>query len=82
MEKFEIFIKRGFTKIKHGYIIINVKRKRKEAKKMTKITATNKKEFEEIKKEYRNKGFNFVTFGAKLAEMENENGDFVVIERR
>lgn len=49
---------------------------------MKKITATNKKEFEEIKKEYRNNGYNFVTFGTKLAEMENANGDFVVIERK
>lgn len=49
---------------------------------MKKILAASKKEFEEIKKEYRNNGYYFITFGTKLAEMENINGDFVVIERR
>lgn len=48
---------------------------------MKTIKAESKKQFEEIKKEYREKGYNFVTFGTKLAEMENEKGDFIIIKR-
>lgn len=48
----------------------------------TTIKANSKKEFEELKKEYRNKGYNFVTFGTKLVEMESMNGEhFIVITR-
>ena len=50
--------------------------------KMKRITATSKKNFEELKKEYRNKGYHFVTFGTKLAEMEDMTGNMVVIERK
>ena len=48
----------------------------------TTIKANSKKEFEELKKEYRNKGYNFVTFGTKLVEMETIDGEnFVIITR-
>lgn len=48
---------------------------------MKRIKANSKKQFEELKKEYRNKGYNFITFDTKLVEMENMSGDMVVIER-
>jgi predicted peroxiredoxin len=48
---------------------------------MKRIKANSKKQFEELKKEYRNKGYNFITFCTKLVEMENMSGDMVVIER-
>ena len=48
---------------------------------MKRIKANSKKQFEELKKEYRNKGYNFITFGTELVEMENMSGDMVVIER-
>jgi hypothetical protein len=47
---------------------------------MTKIKATSKKEFETLKKEYREKGYNFITFTKDFVEMEK--GDkLVVIEK-
>lgn len=49
---------------------------------MKTIIAKNKAEFEAIKKEYRSKGYNFLTFGTKVAEMENRQGDVVIIERK
>ena len=46
------------------------------------IKANNKKEFEALKKEYRNKGYNFVTFTNKFVEMETIDGSkFVTITR-
>lgn len=48
----------------------------------TTIKANSKKEFEELKKEFRNKGYNFVTFANKIAEMESIDGKhFVIITR-
>lgn len=43
------------------------------------ITAANKKHFESLIKDFRNKGFMLVTYGARLAELETE-AEFVVIE--
>lgn len=48
---------------------------------MTVIKARSKKEFEELKKEYRNNGFTFITFGTKLVELEKVDGEMIVIER-
>ena len=49
---------------------------------MKKIEVRTKKEFEEIKKQYRNAGYVFVTFMPDFAEMEPINGgEFVIIER-
>ena len=44
-----------------------------------KITAKNKKQFNEMIHSYREQGFNIVTFGKKLAELERED-EFVIIE--
>ena len=44
-----------------------------------KITASNKKHFESLIKDFRSNGFMLVTYGARLAELENEK-EFVVIE--
>lgn len=43
------------------------------------ITAANKKHFESLIKDFRNNGFMIVTYGARLAELENEK-EFVIIE--
>ena len=49
---------------------------------MKKIEVRTKKEFEEIKKQYREAGYVFVTFLPDFAEMEPiTGGEFVVIER-
>ena len=49
---------------------------------MEHITVRTKKEFEAVKKQFREKGYVFVTFGNKLAEMETiDKKHFVVIER-
>lgn len=37
------------------------------------VKAKNKKHFSELIKEYRNKGYNLITYSEKLAELENEN---------
>ena len=44
-----------------------------------KITAVNKKQFESLIKDFRNKGFMLVTYGARLAELETKT-EFVIIE--
>ena len=44
-----------------------------------KITAANKKHFESLIKDFRSNGLMLVTYGARLAEMENEK-EFVIIE--
>lgn len=46
---------------------------------MKKITAKNKKQFEELKKEYRNKGYNFITFCKKFVELEKMDGSEIVV---
>ena len=63
-------------------VIYNYRKGNKKAreKDMTKIKATSKKEFETLKKEYREKGYNFITFTKDFVEMEK--GDkLVVIEK-
>ena len=47
--------------------------------KRTYIKAANKKHFESLKKDYRAIGYNFVTFGKRLVEMEKDD-DFIIIE--
>ena len=47
---------------------------------MTQIKANNKKHFEELIKAYRAQGFNLITLGKKLAELENGN-QIIIIER-
>lgn len=54
----------------------------KEHREMKTIKAKDKAEFEALKKAYREKGYNFLTFGTKVAEMENRQGDVVIIERK
>ena len=44
------------------------------------IKVRTKKEFEEIVREYRGKGYNIITFGKMYAEMEKEN-EIVTIEK-
>ena len=44
------------------------------------IKTNNKKNFEAAIKEYRAKGYNLITYTAKLAEMEKEN-KIIVISR-
>ena len=44
-----------------------------------KQTVKNRKEFESMIKEYRNKGYMLITLGKKFAELENDN-EMVVIE--
>lgn len=44
-----------------------------------KITATNKKHFESLIKDYRKAGFMIVTFGRRFAELETKE-EFVIIE--
>ena len=48
---------------------------------MKQITVKNHKEFTETVREYRNKGFNIITFWKDFAEMEKGN-ELVVIDRR
>ena len=45
-----------------------------------KITVRTKREFENKIKEYRNKGYNLITLGNRIAELENEN-EIITIER-
>ena len=45
-----------------------------------KITVKTKKEFESKIKEYRNNGFNLITLGKRIAELERNN-EIIVIER-
>ena len=47
---------------------------------MTQIKANNKKHFEELIKAYRAQGFSLITYGKKLAELENGN-QIIIIER-
>lgn len=47
----------------------------------TNITAKTKKEFEALKMEYRMNGYNFITFGQNLAELEKD-GQIIVIEKK
>lgn len=54
------------------------KRRYKDMRKF-RITAANKKHFESLIKDFRNKGFVLVTYGARLAELETET-EFVIIE--
>lgn len=44
-----------------------------------KITATNKKHFDSLIRDFRNNGFMLVTYGRRLAELETET-EFVIIE--
>ncbi len=44
------------------------------------IKVRGKKQFENTIKEYRAKGYNIITFGNKLAELEKDN-EIIVIER-
>ena len=45
------------------------------------IQAANKKHFESLIKDYRKNGFYLVTYGQRLAELENEKlGGFVTIK--
>ena len=46
---------------------------------LKKITATNKRQFNKLIKEYRENGFFLITLGNKLAELEKGN-EMVVIE--
>ena len=46
------------------------------------IVLPNKKDLSERVKAYRNHGYNIVTFGTERVEMEDKNGDFVVLETR
>lgn len=43
------------------------------------INTKNKKEFETIKKQYRENGYNFITFGKRFAELEKGN-EIIVVE--
>lgn len=47
---------------------------------MTTIKVKTKADFEATKKQYRDRGYNFITFTKRLVEMENMNGDMVMIE--
>lgn len=47
---------------------------------MTTIKVKTKADFEATKKQYRDRGYNFITFTNRLVEMENMNGDMVLIE--
>ena len=48
---------------------------------MKKINAKNKREFEELKREYRNNGYNFITFTKRFVELEKMDGtEIIVIE--
>lgn len=60
--------------------VYNIDIKNKEDNKMTQIKANNKKHFEELIKAYRAQGFNLITLGKKLAELENGN-QIIIIER-
>ena len=45
------------------------------------IQAANKKHFDSLIKDFRKKGFSIVTYGRRLAELENEKtSEFVTIE--
>lgn len=45
------------------------------------IQAANKKHFESLIKDYRKNGFYLVTYGRRLAELENEEAsEFITIE--
>lgn len=47
------------------------------------ITVKTKKEFEELKMEYRNNGYNFITFTSTLVELEPmDRSEIVTIERK
>jgi hypothetical protein len=46
----------------------------------TKIKVRGKKKFESTIKEYRAKGYNIITFGYELVELEKDD-EIVVIER-
>lgn len=53
--------------------------KTKEVNKMT-IRTNSKKTFEETIKAYRAKGYNIITLGRKMAEMEKDN-EVIIITR-
>lgn len=57
-----------------------IRKKRKGVIKMTTIKVKTKADFEATKKQYRDRGYNFITFTKRLVEMENMNGDMVMIE--
>ena len=46
-----------------------------------KIKVRNKREFNALVAEYKSEGYNFITQGKKLVEMETLYGEMVVIER-
>lgn len=46
---------------------------------ITKIKAKNRKEFEALKVEYRNAGYNFITFGKRIAELEKMDGSEIIV---
>lgn len=43
------------------------------------ISAANKEHFDSLIKDYRNNGYMLVTYGNRLAELENEDS-FIIIE--
>lgn len=43
------------------------------------IKANNKKQFEGLKKEYRNAGYNFITFTKRYVELEKMDGSEIIV---